>query len=127
MKETKASKAIKQYRNEKHLTQEELAALSGINVSTIKKYECGERNPKPEQLLKIARALDISLTRLLDFELSTVDDIVTVLLKISDNFSMTWETMADKDGNTIPSGIKISFQDSEINEALAKAIDRMKQ
>lgn len=40
---------IKRYRKINNMSQEELSTLSGINVSTIKKYECGYRNPKPEQ------------------------------------------------------------------------------
>lgn len=46
---------IKRYRKINNMSQEELSTLSGINVSTIKKYECGYRNPKPEQLVKIAK------------------------------------------------------------------------
>ena len=45
---------IKRYRNINNMSQEELSTLSGINVSTIKKYECGYRNPKPDQLVKIS-------------------------------------------------------------------------
>ena len=34
--------------------------LSGINVGTIRKYELGIRNPKPDQLEKIATALGLN-------------------------------------------------------------------
>ena len=38
---------IQKYRKLKDMTQDELSKQSGIYLSTIKKYESGERNPKP--------------------------------------------------------------------------------
>ena len=55
------SEKIKYYRNMRGISQEMLGELSGINSATIKKYEYGIRNPKPDQLLKIAGALGISI------------------------------------------------------------------
>ena len=42
------------------------------NSATIKKYEYGIRNPKPDQLLKIANALGISINLFMDFDIETV-------------------------------------------------------
>ena len=39
---------IKHFRNLRGISQETLAQLSGINLATIKKYEYGIRNPKPD-------------------------------------------------------------------------------
>ena len=50
---------IKYFRNMRGISQDMLGQLSGINSATIKKYEYGIRNPKPDQLLKIANALAI--------------------------------------------------------------------
>lgn len=52
---------IRYYRNLRGMSQETLGELSGIHYATIKKYELGIRNPKPEQLLKISNALGISI------------------------------------------------------------------
>lgn len=41
---------IKRYRKLRNMSQEELASASGINISSIKKYEAGFRNPKTEQI-----------------------------------------------------------------------------
>lgn len=38
-----------------------LGQLAGIDGTTIRKYELGSRNPKPDQLLKIANALGVSI------------------------------------------------------------------
>ena len=53
------------------MSQETLGELSGIHYATIKKYELGIRNPKPEQLLKISNALGISINVFLDLDIST--------------------------------------------------------
>ena len=45
---------IKTYRKLNNMTQEDLSKESDLYLSTIKKYETGERKPKPDQLQKIA-------------------------------------------------------------------------
>lgn len=60
---------IKYFRNMRGISQETLGQLSGINSATIKKYEYGIRNPKPDQLLKIANALGISINIFMDFDI----------------------------------------------------------
>ena len=60
---------IKHFRNLRCISQETLGQLSGINSATIKKYEYGIRNPKPDQLLKIANALGISINVFMDFDI----------------------------------------------------------
>lgn len=69
--------------------------LSGINPATIKKYEYGIRNPKPDQLLKIANALGISI-----------------------NIFMNFEVEKDENGSYIPATLKISFTHSAVNKKL---------
>lgn len=56
---------IKQARTAKNLTQQELSIKSNVPLSSIKQYETGKRNPKIEQLQKIAEALDVPLTDIL--------------------------------------------------------------
>ena len=50
-------KKIRAFREFRGYSQIQLAELSGINVGTIRKYELGIRNPKPDQLEKISTAL----------------------------------------------------------------------
>lgn len=57
-------KRIKEERVKAKLTQEKLAQSAEISVFTLQKYESGDRNPKIEQLKKIANALGISITQL---------------------------------------------------------------
>lgn len=57
---------IRHYRKEKNLTQKQLAALCGLSENVVRHYENGYRNPKIETIQKIAAALDVPVTELLD-------------------------------------------------------------
>ena len=57
---------IKRYRNEKGLSQEQLAQKAGITYSTLAKLESGvNQNPKVKTLQQIARALEVTLDDLM--------------------------------------------------------------
>lgn len=53
-----------QARGERNLTLVQLAHLTGISKSTLNNIENGRVSPKLEQLEKIAKALDMSITDL---------------------------------------------------------------
>lgn len=110
---------IRKFRKEKNMSQDELSNLSGINVSTIKKYESGYRNPKPDQLLKITNALGVSINAFMEFELTTVSDVISLLMRMDEQTDMNWNGQKDADGNYIPSSISLSFNDAKLNEALS--------
>ena len=90
-------------------------ALSGINSATIKKYEYGIRNPKPDQLLKIANALGISINIFMDFDIETVSDVLSLLFKLDDQIDMKFEADKDDEGNFKPATVKLSFKNNLIN------------
>ncbi|WP_048592055.1 helix-turn-helix domain-containing protein [Clostridium massiliodielmoense] len=77
-------KKIKKIRTTKNLTQNELSKLAGISEISIRKYENGERTPKYETILKIAKALDVTINDLMDFgelkkEVSGVEETENLL------------------------------------------------
>ena len=86
---------IQKYRKLQNMTQDELSKRSGIYLSTIKKYESGERNPKPDQLQKISEALGVSITVFLDFDINTVSDVISLIMKLDEQSSL--KISADKD------------------------------
>jgi transcriptional regulator with XRE-family HTH domain len=49
---------LKQLRNQKNLTQKELARLAGIDPSSLCRLEQDNRKPTPRMVRKLARALD---------------------------------------------------------------------
>ena len=109
---------IKYYRNIRGISQEMLGNLSGINPATIKKYEYGIRNPKPDQLLKITNALGISINLFMDFDIETVSDVLSLLFKLDEQVDMKFEAEKDENGEFIPSTVKLSFQNTAINQKL---------
>lgn len=80
---------IRSYREFRGLNQIQLAGLSGINVGTIRKYELGLRNPKPDQLEKIASALGLNVSVFLDFNIETVGDVLSLLFSIDDSVDLS--------------------------------------
>lgn len=56
-------KRIKEIRNLRGLTQKKLAELSGVSEISIRKYEADSRNPKYEQLLKLAQTLKVDVLK----------------------------------------------------------------
>ena len=59
---------LKKIRKERGLTQKELSAKSKVSENAIKQYEGGKRNPRTEQLEKLAEALGVSPALLLGVE-----------------------------------------------------------
>ena len=101
------------------MTAEELSNSSGIGYSQIRRYEAGQRNPKFEQLQSIATALGVGVTEFIDFKMDIAGEIVSLLAKLDEQTCIQWSGKKDKNGDYIPSSIKISFDDASINEAIA--------
>ena len=59
---------IKRIRKKKGLTQKELGIFLNVSQSMIAAYENGVRKPKTETISKIAKALDVSMLDILDFD-----------------------------------------------------------
>lgn len=56
---------IREHRKRMGLTQKRLGELSGTSESTIKQYELGKRQPRIEQLKKIANVFNVPIWELL--------------------------------------------------------------
>lgn len=80
-------KQIQGIRRKKGLSQEELAQAIGSTKSAISRYESGKRQPRLEQLQRIASALDVPIYELLGlidegdglFSARLSDDLVKAL------------------------------------------------
>ena len=114
------AKKIKKYRKVKNMSQEMLAEASGIHISMIKKYESGIRNPKPDQLLKIANALEISINALQFHNINTISDVITILINLDEQTALNITGEKDESGKYIPDSIYLSFDDDKINKVLSK-------
>lgn len=112
---------IKTYRKMRGISQKMLGQLAGgINEVTIRKYEAGDRNPKPDQLLKIANALGISINIFMDFDIETVSDVLSLIFKMDEQLDIDFIGKKNKKGEYDPKSISLKFNDPTINERLAK-------
>ena len=89
-------KKIRAYREFRGYSQIQLAELSGINVGTIRTYALGIRNPKPDQLEKIATALGLNVSVFLDFNIETVGDVLSILFAIDDSVNLSLAETSDQ-------------------------------
>lgn len=97
-----------------------LSKLVGIDGTTIRKYELGSRNSKPDQLLKISNALGVNINVFTDFDIKTASDVLTLLFKMDEQLDMEISRDNDADENLIPEKIYIRFKHPVINDQLAK-------
>lgn len=112
---------IRTYRKMRGISQKMLGQLAGgINEVTIRKYEAGDRNPKPDQLLKIADALGISINIFMDFDIETVSDVLSLIFKMDEQLDVEFTGKKNKKGEYAPDSIALKFNNSLINEKLAK-------
>ena len=63
------AKRLKKIRSEKNITQEELAHRSELTLSQIARIETVKINPTVSTIFTLARALDVSLSELFNFDL----------------------------------------------------------
>lgn len=63
--ESSVAKKIRNFRNEKGITQGELAKETNLSRNTIVNFETERRDPRVKDLRKIARALNVPIEQLL--------------------------------------------------------------
>ena len=95
---------------------------AGKEAPQVKRYaESPQRTghtlsePKPSQLLKIVNALDISINVFMDFDIETVSDVLSLILKRNEQLDMVFEAERYEDESFNPSTIKISFKNPLLN------------
>lgn len=109
---------IKYFRLARNMTQEQLAQEAEISFSTLRKYEANERNPKYEQLLKIASALEISVNIFMDFDIQTISDFFSILFKMENQADLKINTMQELDAASSEDTLFLHFQNNYINQVL---------
>ena len=114
---------IRSFRELRGLTQDQLGKLSGINGGTIRKYELGIRNPKQDQLIKIANGLGIGVSVFYDFDLETLGDVATILFLIDDNAPIKFVGEKGPDGNYRSGNVSIQFENKTLNRFLGEWAD----
>lgn len=72
---------IYKIRNEMGLTQKEFAKIAGVSQSAINFWENGKRQPRLEQLNKLASSLNIPISTFIDEHL--VEDIAEIIKELN--------------------------------------------
>ena len=111
------------------MTQEQLAQEADISFSTLRKYEANERNPKYEQLSKIAAALEISVNIFMDFDIESVSDLLSILFKMESQADLEITTTKESDPSLSDDTLFLHFiKDMDIQQqekALAEIQNRL--
>ncbi|MBD5402224.1 helix-turn-helix transcriptional regulator [bacterium] len=111
-------KRMREIRELKGMTQKQVADRCGMVDSAIRRYEAGGANPKAETLCRIAKALDVSITDLLNFSEKDKEAVINAEKMLS-----------NIDGQTIvPGNVKetkmgdLSAEYNAVNEILSELI-----
>ena len=81
-------KKIKLIRTFRGLTQKQLGDKAEIHEVAIRKYELGKNIPKPDQLRKIANALNVNVNSLAEFDIQADGDALPLLFAIDEVFDV---------------------------------------
>lgn len=111
---------IRAYRTLRSISQKTLGELADMNEVTIRKYEAGDRNPKPDQLLKISNSLGISINLFMDFDIETVSDVLSLVFKMDEQVDLEFQGKKNSKGVIDPKTLTLRFNHLQINERLAK-------
>ena len=120
MAEQHIGKRIRFFRERRGLTQKQLGVDAGIIEESIRKYEIGQRNPKPDQINKIAEALGVTAYALSGFDIETDADVIAMILAIEEKVGIKFEGKADSKGKLDPKTLTLHIDDLFVNDALAR-------
>jgi len=99
IKETFATR-LKMARKKYHGSQESLAASLGMGQSTISMLETSKANPSLDDIIKLSRALGVSIAWLLGiddkpYEPSSDEGMFSLFIEIMDNTNSPWSIFTD--------------------------------
>lgn len=80
---------IKELRQARNLSQKELGIMSGLSEPAIRNYELGNRTPSPQQLEKIAAALNVSVYAISDPEIEDYNGVLHTLFQLEEIYGLS--------------------------------------
>lgn len=79
MKNNEQAKKIKEIRNRKGFSQDELSEKSGLSLRTIQRIENGETVPHGDSLKRLAIALQVSPDEIIDWQIQEDNSLIAML------------------------------------------------
>jgi DNA-binding XRE family transcriptional regulator/desulfoferrodoxin (superoxide reductase-like protein) len=111
------STTIKQLREQRNLTQSELADMIGVSSKTISKWETAKGLPDVSLLQPLAQALNISLIELMNGEHITNKNISANMLRCKFHVCPVCGNIIQSTGNSVISCCGITLPPLEAEEA----------
>lgn len=118
---------IRYFRENQKMGQEHLAALSHISVSAIRKYESGERIPKESQIEKLAIALHVNPSALVDFHFEKFSELLPYLYEIGRWGDIQFSGEKDAEGHYTEDSLTIRFTNPDIMNFLKDWADKKEE
>ncbi len=91
---------IKEFRQEKNLSQKALGNKAGMSQQMIAQYESGQRQPKIETLRRIANALEVELWEIVELdqmdETTRIQEIKNMLSQLTPEGLKEFDKLATK-------------------------------
>ena len=77
---TKLGKRIKYLRKSQNITQEKLAEMINMDITSLSKIETGRNYPQPETIERLAEALNVEIFQLFSFnKFKSTDDYINAI------------------------------------------------
>ncbi len=115
---------VKYYRTLKGWSRRALSERSGVSEISIRKYETGERFPKSEQVQKLADALGLNVSYLMDIELppfkmETGGDFMKLFFFLEKSVGAKLVYDVTEDNQVDCSTISMKFDNEQVRHHLA--------
>ncbi|MCG0275625.1 MAG: helix-turn-helix domain-containing protein [Thermosediminibacteraceae bacterium] len=117
---------IKSLREERKITQQELARYLGVSQKTISNYENGERSPDPDTLRKIADYFDVTvdyllgrsnhrrLTRKDERDIEKIIEETRQRIENTEGLMLDGEILSQEDVDTIINAMRVGLEMAKI-------------
>lgn len=109
---------IKRIRNFRKLTQAQLGEAVGLSDVRIRQYEIGNRTPKEDMILELAKALGCNYRSICEPSLYAAEDVMYALFELDEHYDMNLYEVANPTDPTekhIAVGFDYSLLDDFLN------------
>ena len=75
----------------------------------------------------MSEALGVSITVFLDFDINTVSDVISLIMKLDEQSSLKISADKDVQGAFVPGTVRLAFDDPQINDAICSYLECKEQ
>ena len=67
--------------------------------------------------------MGVSITVFLDFDINTVSDVISLIMKLDEQSSLKISADKDAQGTFVPGTVRLAFDDPQINDAICSYLE----